>query len=48
MGHDTSETHLLTGLCVAGCRQKRRVRFATAANLVNELVEANTSCSSVA
>ena len=34
------ETHLLTGLCVAACRQKRRVRFATAAALVNELVEA--------
>jgi len=31
---------LLTGLCVAACRQKRRVRFATAAALVNELVEA--------
>jgi DNA replication protein DnaC len=30
----------LTGLCVAACRQKRRVRFATAAGLVNELVEA--------
>jgi len=28
---------LLTGLCVAACRQKRRVRFATAAGLVNEL-----------
>jgi hypothetical protein len=28
------------GLCVAACRQKRRVRFTTAANLVNELVEA--------
>ena len=31
---------LLTGLCVAACRQKRRVRFTTAAGLVNELVEA--------
>src|SRR5712691_9543747 len=29
-----------TGLCVAACRQKRRARFTTAANLVNELVEA--------
>ncbi len=28
------------GLCVAACRQKRRVRFTTAAGLVNELVEA--------
>ncbi len=36
----TGKTHLLTGLCVAACRQKRRVRFATAASLVNELVEA--------
>lgn len=36
----TGKTHLLTGLCVAACRQKRRVRFCTAANLVNELVEA--------
>jgi DNA replication protein DnaC len=36
----TGKTHLLTGLCVAACRQRRRVRFATAAALVNELVEA--------
>lgn len=36
----TGKTHLLTGLCLAACRQKRRVRFATAAALVNELVEA--------
>src|ERR1700692_3174337 len=36
----TGKTHLLTGLCVAACRQKRRVRFTTAAGLVNELVEA--------
>ena len=36
----TGKTHLLTGLCIAACRQKRRVRFATAAGLVNELVEA--------
>ena len=36
----TGKTHLLTGLCVAACRQKKRVRFATAAALVNELVEA--------
>jgi DNA replication protein DnaC len=36
----TGKTHLATGLCVAACRQKRRVRFITAANLVNELVEA--------
>ncbi len=36
----TGKTHLMTGLCVAACRQKRRVRFATTAGLVNELVEA--------
>jgi DNA replication protein DnaC len=29
----TGKTHLATGLCVAACRQKRRVRFTTAANL---------------
>ena len=31
---------MLTGLAVAACRQKRRVRFATAAAMINELVEA--------
>lgn len=36
----TGKTHLVSGLCVAACRQKRRVRFSTAAALVNELVEA--------
>src|SRR5580658_6090523 len=36
----TGKTHLATGLCLAACRQKRRVRFTTAAALVNELVEA--------
>ena len=36
----TGKTHLATGFCVAACKQKRRVRFATAAALVNELVEA--------
>src|SRR5215472_15662594 len=36
----TGKTHLATGLCVAACRQKKRVRFVTAAGLVNELVEA--------
>jgi DNA replication protein DnaC len=36
----TGKTHLLTALCVAACRQRRHVRFTTAANLVNELVEA--------
>lgn len=39
----TGKTHLATGLCVAACRQKRRVRFTTAAALVNELVEAKQS-----
>lgn len=36
----TGKTHLATGLCVAACRQRKRVRFETAAALVNELVEA--------
>lgn len=36
----TGKTHLATGLCVAACLQKRRVRFTTAAALVNDLVEA--------
>lgn len=36
----TGKTHLLSSLCVAACRQKRSVRFVTAAGLVNELVEA--------
>jgi DNA replication protein DnaC len=36
----TGKTHLLTSLCVAACRQKRRVRFTTATGLVNELIEA--------
>jgi DNA replication protein DnaC len=36
----TGKTHLLTGLAMAACRQKRRVRFATAAALINEMVEA--------
>ena len=36
----TGKTHLASGLCVAACQQKRRVRFTTAAALVNELVEA--------
>ena len=33
-------SHLATGLCLAACRQKRHVRFTTAAALVDELVEA--------
>ena len=36
----TGKTHLAVGLGVAACRQRRRVRFTTAAEMVNELVEA--------
>jgi len=36
----TGKTHLATGLAVAACRQQKRVRFTTAASLVNELLEA--------
>jgi DNA replication protein DnaC len=36
----TGKTHLATGLAVEACRQKKRVRFTTAAQLVNELTEA--------
>src|SRR4051794_41817993 len=36
----TGKTHRATGLCVAACRQRRRVRFTTATALVNELAEA--------
>jgi DNA replication protein DnaC len=36
----TGKTHLLIGLGMAACEQGRRVRYATAAQLVNELVEA--------
>lgn len=36
----TGKSHLATGLCLAACHQKRRVRFITAAALVNELIEA--------
>jgi DNA replication protein DnaC len=34
------KTHLATGLAAAACRQGRRVRFWTAAGLVNELLQA--------
>jgi len=34
----TGKTHLATGLAVAACRQQRRVRFTTAASIVNELL----------
>jgi DNA replication protein DnaC len=36
----TGKTHLATALCVAACRQRRRVRFTTATALVNDFVEA--------
>ena len=36
----TGKTHLATGLAVAACRQRKRVRFTTAAELVNELSDA--------
>jgi len=36
----TGKTHLAIGLGVAACRQRRRVRFTTAAALVNDLLEA--------
>ena len=36
----TGKTHLMTGLCIAACRKRKRARFTTAASLVNELVEA--------
>ena len=34
------KTHLATGIALAACRQRRKVRFWTAANLVNELLQA--------
>lgn len=36
----TGKTHLAIGLAVAACRQRKRVRFTTAAGLINELIEA--------
>jgi DNA replication protein DnaC len=36
----TGKTHLATALAVAACQQRRRVRFTSAAELVNELIEA--------
>jgi DNA replication protein DnaC len=36
----TGKTHLLIGLGIAACEQGKRVRYITAAQLVNELVEA--------
>jgi len=34
------KTHIAIGLALAACRQSRRVRFYTAAGLVNELIQA--------
>jgi len=36
----TGKTHLATGLGVAACRKRKRVRFTTAAEMVTELIEA--------
>lgn len=36
----TGKSHLLTGLGIAACEEGMRVRYATAAGLVNELAEA--------
>ncbi len=36
----TGKSHLLIGLVVPACEQGRRIRYATAAQLVNELAEA--------
>ena len=40
----TGKTHLATGLAIAACRQRKRVRFTTAAQLVMKL-ELNQSSS---
>ena len=39
----TGKTHLATGLAVEACRQRKRVRFTTAAEMVNELTEAKNN-----
>jgi DNA replication protein DnaC len=36
----TGKTHISIALGIAACRQGKRVRFATAAGLINELIEA--------
>lgn len=38
----TGKTHLAIGLAVAACRQRKRVRFTTAAEIVTELIEAQS------
>ena len=44
----TGKTHLLIGLGLAACEQGRRVRYATTAQLVNELAEAAGAAAAVA
>jgi len=39
--YGTGKTHLATAIGVAACRQGKRVRFYTAAGLINELLEAH-------
>ncbi len=39
----TGKTHLAVSLGLAACRQGHRVRFATAAGLINQLIEARPS-----
>src|SRR6201981_382935 len=39
----TGKTHLATALAVEACRQRKRVRFTTAAEMVNELTEARNN-----
>jgi DNA replication protein DnaC len=39
----TGKTHLATGLAAEACRQRKRVRFTTAAEMVNELIEAKNN-----
>ncbi len=39
----TGKTHMATALAVEACRQRKRVRFTTAAELVNELTEAKNN-----
>ena len=40
LGDSGGKSHLLIGLGIAACEQGRRVRYVTADQLVNELVEA--------
>jgi len=39
--YGTGKSHLATALAVAACRQGKRVRFYTAAGLINDLLEAH-------